>query len=561
MLGGGKFTYFDKIIPGTYDRYITLSAPETQETTGITAGAVEMDWGPENQVFSITATQFNTDAEKYTGYTFDAPENLLLREVFKHATTLIGYRVNSGGKKAQATAIGQAKYSGAVGNKITVSVLHNINDEEKYDITTYFDGIAREIQTVPTANRDEIALTKGTEKSGTAVETADASFTFKDNQITVQFSNVPEGYKPSIRIKGQVGILAWTPGRMEDMELSNGNKHIVSYYPGAPINGEMTIEAVLTKDKITVLKSCTYTCKLNEAVETGADLSALKDNDFVTFNKTGLAQENAGYVFTGGNTKSTTTVQNHVDALNALEPYFFNALYCDSTDDTVKALYVSHTKRMREEKGKHFLTYVYDYAADYEAVVSVKNAAVNSPKASNLVYWSAGFSSAMDLSREMTNQPYDGELEIDTSYPEVTLQMLFQQGQFLFHYIALDDLRTFVDVNTLQSFTSEHDKILSNNKVIRIIDYVHNAIVSKVNSDTIGNYVNDAEDRTSLWNYVCDLLKGLWKSRALKSFDSSDVIVYPVEGDDEAVAIDQVYDVTGTIRKVYLTSYIGKNNQ
>lgn len=113
----------------------------------------------------------------------------------------------------------------------------------------------------------EIQLTKGTEQDGTAVETAGVTFDFRDNQITVEFSNVPEGYKSSVRIKGQVGILAFTPGRMEDTELQSGNKHIISYYPGAAINGEMTVEAVLTKDTPTVLKSCTYTCAETYAEE------------------------------------------------------------------------------------------------------------------------------------------------------------------------------------------------------------------------------------------------------------------------------------------------------
>lgn len=106
-----------------------------------------------------------------------------------------------------------------------------------------------------------VTLTKGTEKPGTAVESADATFAFESNKITVTFSNVPEGATPSVRIKGQVGILGFIPGRLEDTELSGGKKHIITYSKGAPINGEMTIEACITQDKkINVIKSHTYTC-------------------------------------------------------------------------------------------------------------------------------------------------------------------------------------------------------------------------------------------------------------------------------------------------------------
>lgn len=558
MLGGGTFTYFNKVLPGTYTRYITISPPEEPVLTGITAGALNLDWAPDEKVFQISAADFHDNARKITGHEYDDPENLLLREIFRHATTFIGYRLNSGGKKASAKNIGEAKYSGAPGNKITVSVLRNVNYEDKYDVSTYFNGELMDMQRVDQKSVDEIQLTKGTEKPGTAVETADATFDFSDNQITVSFSNVPEGYKPTVRVKGQVGILAFVPGRFEGTSISDGKKWYIRYYPGAPINGEMTVEAVLTKDKATVIKSCTYTCQLNEAVQVGADPTKLEDNDFVVFNKTGLMEENAGYVFSGGQTSTDVTTQNHVDALNALEPYFFNSLFCNSTDDLVKELYVTHTKRMRDERGKYFLLFVHDYLqADHEAVVSIKNDALHSDKYSDLVCWVAGYSSAIDLAIEMTNKPYDGELEIDVSYPEVVLTNLLQKGNFLFHNIDIDDIRTLVDINSFQSFTKERDQQLANNKVMRVIDSVHNQIESHVNSEAIGNYKNNPEGRTSLWNFVCDLLKGLWKDGVLRSYDSSYVEVLEIKDDKYSVEIRQTYDVEGTIRKVYVSTYVG----
>lgn len=560
MLGGGTFTYYNKILPGTYTRYFTNTAPTQPETTGITAGALNLDWAPDGKVFQITADDFHDNAERITGHAYDAKENLLLREIFRHATSFIGYRLNSGGKKATSEAVGEALYSGAPGNKITVSVLRNVNNEEKFDVTTYFDGKTVDTQRVGQASRDEIALTKGQENSGTAVESATATFAFDKNQVKVTFANVPEGYKHTVRVKGQIGsVLAFVPGRFE--ESVSGLTHTVTYSPGAPINGTMTIEAVLTKDKITVINSCTYTCSVNEAVETGADASELVDNSYVAFNKTGLIPENAGYVFKGGTTKSSTTIQNHVDALNALEPYFFNALFCDSTDELVKELYASHTYRMRDTRGKYFQLYVYDYVkADNEAVVSIKNAASGGEKESDLVCWTAGYASAIDLSLEMTNKPYDGELVADVSYPEVQLELLMQQGHFLFHNIAIDDIRTLVDINTLQTYTADHGSELANNKVMRVIDYVHNNIEQHVNSEAIGNYKNNPEGRTSLWNYCCDLLKELWRGGVLRSYDSSDVEVLEIDNDKYSVAIRQAYDIEGTIRKVYVTTYIGNSN-
>lgn len=559
-LGGGSWVYTNKIMPGTYTRAITVGKPDVPLTNGICAGALNLDWGPDGEIFIINADEFRDKAEQMTGHTYLSDENILLREIFAHAIQFVGYRLNSGGKKAKVTDVGTAKYSGTAGNKITVSVLPNANNDAKFDVSTYFDGQLKEIQTVPKAGVDEIKLTKGQEKDGTAVETAAATFDFNKNKITVTFSNVPEGYKPSVRIKGQVGILAFIPGRMEDQSLSNGNKHIVTYSPGAPINGEMTIEAVLTKDKVTVLKSCTYTCELVEDVQTGADATALKDNLWVDFNKTGIIEPNASYVFTGGNTKTDITVQSHVDALNAFEPYFYNAMFCDSTDDTIKALYVENVERLCEERGKYFQLYVYDYLqADSEKVVSVKNEILNTSdivKESSLVCWTAGYGCAIDMAQELTNKPYDGELEIYTGYPEVQLEILLQQGNFLFHNISLDDVRTLVDINTLQTYTENKDDQFANNKVVRNVFDIHNKEENIINTQDIGTLKNNPEGRTVLWNHCVDILNEKARAGALRDFDPNNVVVNEVADNKYAVTIDQVINIEGTIRQVYITTYV-----
>lgn len=557
-LGGGEYKLYNKAPElGTWILYRTVGLIRSPQTTGITAGALNFDWAPDNEVFQITESDFRNRAEILTGHTYNAPENILLREIFRHATTFIGYRLNSGGKKSKATGVGEAKYTGQPGNNITVSVLKNINNEERYDVSTYFNGDLKDTQTVPEASIDEIVLTKGTEKSGTAVETATATFTFNKNQITVQFSNVPEGYKPSVRIKGQVGILAFIPGRMEDMSLSNGNKHIITYSPGAPINGEMTVEAVLTKDKVTVINSCTYTCSVNEAVQTGADATQLIDNDYVIFNKTGLIEENAGYTFTGGSTDTTVTGQDHLDAINALEPYFFNDIFCNSTDDSVKELYVSNIDRMRRQRGKYCRLWVYDYVqADNEAVTSIKNPVVGGGNEGDLVCWAAAYSSGIDLANEMTNKPYDGELEIYTGYPEVQIPMLVSQGNFMFHNIALGDVRTYTDINTFQSYTEERDEQLANNKVIRVLDYIHNEEESEINSQDIGTLKNNPEGRVTLWNRCVDILNDLWKSGVLRDYSSSDIEVSEIESDRYAVHIKQSVNIEGTVRRVYVDTLV-----
>ena len=63
------------------------------------------------------------------------------------AKTLYAYRLNSGGVKASNT-YAEAKYSGTRGNDLRIVIQKNADNPEKYDVTTYFDTVKVDTQTV-----------------------------------------------------------------------------------------------------------------------------------------------------------------------------------------------------------------------------------------------------------------------------------------------------------------------------------------------------------------------------------------------------------------------------
>ena len=48
--GGGTFTVQNKVLPGAYVRFLSSGNPVAMGERGIAALALELDWGPENQV-------------------------------------------------------------------------------------------------------------------------------------------------------------------------------------------------------------------------------------------------------------------------------------------------------------------------------------------------------------------------------------------------------------------------------------------------------------------------------------------------------------------------------
>ena len=101
-IGGGTFTVQNKILPGAYINFVSLGSVARMGTRGVAALALELNWGPEDKVFSMYAEDFNKSAQTVFGYDPTAAEILLVREALKRARTLLIYRVNSGGQKATA---------------------------------------------------------------------------------------------------------------------------------------------------------------------------------------------------------------------------------------------------------------------------------------------------------------------------------------------------------------------------------------------------------------------------------------------------------------------------
>ncbi|GFN35820.1 phage tail sheath family protein [Tepidimicrobium xylanilyticum] len=168
-LGGGTFTTMNKVLPGAYINFVSIArALGTMGERGIVAMPLEMDWGPEDEVITIDAGEFQKEALNILGYSFADEKMKPLREVFKGASMVKLYRINTGGKKATAT-VGEltitSKYPGTRGNDIKVVVQANIDDESSFDVITYLGSTQVDIQTV--GNVGELKPNDFVEFSGT----------------------------------------------------------------------------------------------------------------------------------------------------------------------------------------------------------------------------------------------------------------------------------------------------------------------------------------------------------------------------------------------------------
>lgn len=150
MLGGGSFTAQDKILPGAYINFVNAaSAASMLGGRGTVAVPMVLDWGPEKEVFEVTAEDFPKKSQDIFGYSYEDPAMLPVRELFRNMTKGIFYRLN-GGVKA-SNDFGTAKYSGARGNGLMTVISKHVDDESKFDVKTFLGGKEIDSQTVRSA--------------------------------------------------------------------------------------------------------------------------------------------------------------------------------------------------------------------------------------------------------------------------------------------------------------------------------------------------------------------------------------------------------------------------
>ena len=424
--GGGYFTTYTKKMPGTYVNFSSaLKASSVLSDRGIVFFGDSLTWGASG----VTTLELSDleNLQSILGYNQNADEMIKVREIFRHATKLYLYRLDSGGVKASNT-FATAKYEGTRGNAITIIIASDVEHENKFVVSTALDGVIVDSQ-------DNIGAITDLE--------ANAYVDWKTGEITLEAT-------------------AGTP-------LANG------------ANG-------------------------------------------------------------------TVTGQSYQDMLNEAESYNFNILAYDGTDSTTKALFKAFTQRMREEVGANFQTVLYNYSADYEGVINVKNNA-------DLVPWVAGAEAGCLVNASIANMLYDGEKVISANYTQSQLISSMDSGELVFHKID-DDYKVLKDINSLTTFSTQKGKRFGENTTIRVNDQIGNDVAVMFNTQIMGKVQNDSEGRLYVWDKINDIMQALATQRAISNYDSADLRVFEIEGDSSAIGAEILYTPLNMLDKLYLTCIV-----
>lgn len=201
-IGGGTFTAHDKVLPGAYINVVSVaSADSALSDRGIATMPLELDWGIEGEIFTVTNEEFRKDSMKLFGYAYTHEKMKGLRDLFKNIHTLHAYRLNGGGTKA-SNEYATAKFGGVRGNDLKIVIQKNIDNETFYDVSTVLGTVIVDKQTVSTAaeltpndyvtfkNSASLAVVAGVSLAGGTNATVDgnAHQTFLDKAESYSFN-------------------------------------------------------------------------------------------------------------------------------------------------------------------------------------------------------------------------------------------------------------------------------------------------------------------------------------------------------------------------------------
>lgn len=145
-LGGGYFAVQNKVLPGSYINFVSVARAESMlSERGYATMPLELDWGMEEQVFTVTREDMIKNSKKIFGYDYKSNKLKGLRDFFQNALVGYFYRLNTGVKASNDYA--EAKYGGVRGNDITIVIQTNVENPQKFDVITKLDNVRIDMQT------------------------------------------------------------------------------------------------------------------------------------------------------------------------------------------------------------------------------------------------------------------------------------------------------------------------------------------------------------------------------------------------------------------------------
>lgn len=297
--------------------------------------------------------------------------------------------------------------------------------------------------------------------------------------------------------------------------------------------------------------------------QTVTSIAGLETNSWVTFSGTGTLESTAGIPLTGGK-DPTIASSGYADFLSAIEPYQFDILVYDGTDNTTIQAIASFVKRISEKVGMKCQAVMANaQSCNSEWVISVDNGVKLADgtvfTAQQATWWLGGAEAGARYNQSLTYAQYPGASEAVPKLTDTEITEAIKVGKIVF----IDNFNTVkvcTDINSLTSFTIDKGPEYSKNRVMRVLNQFCNDVYRQFSLYYIGKTDNNDNGRNLLKAWIVGYLNEMQANGGIQNFIPDDVTVSQGNAVD-SVLIDVALQPVDSIEKIYMTVTVSANTE
>lgn len=289
--------------------------------------------------------------------------------------------------------------------------------------------------------------------------------------------------------------------------------------------------------------------------QTGANVSDLVANDWVTWSGTGALAATVGVPLTGG---ADGTVQSSAYSayLTAIEPYKFDIMIYDGSDSTVQDAMVAFIKRLADENGQYSQLVASGltnpdsrYVIDLESGVTLSSGVELT--AQQATWWLGGAEAGARYNQSLTYASYPGAIACTPVMTNSQYIAAINAGQIVF-FADDNEVRIETDINSLTTFTPEITNVYRKNRVMRLCNTIANDIYKQFSQNFIGVVNNNEQGRALFQAAIVGYLLDIQGNQGIQNFSAEDVEVLPGT-DIDAIIVNVVLQAVDSVEKIYMT--------
>lgn len=289
--------------------------------------------------------------------------------------------------------------------------------------------------------------------------------------------------------------------------------------------------------------------------QTGANVSDLVANDWVTWSGTGALTATTGVTLTGG---QDGTVQSaaYSTYLAAIEPYKFDIMIYDGDDSTVQDAMVAFIKRLADENGQYSQLVASGltnpdsrYVIDVESGVTLSSGVELT--AQQATWWVGGAEAGAMYNQSLTYATYPGAIACTPVMTNSQYIAAINAGQIVF-FADDNEVRIETDINSLTTFTPDITNVYRKNRVMRLCNTIANDIYKQFSQNFIGVVNNNEQGRALFQAAIVGYLLDIQGNQGIQNFSAEDVEVLPGT-DIDAIIVNVVIQAVDSVEKIYLT--------